>query len=141
VAGGNSQNLGRSDEINIYDASNTLVDRLTYNDQSMPSTIRTQNTSGWTDRENLGSNTISTWKLSTANDAQNSYLSTTGNLGNPGGYFIPLPRVKVVESGGTTVVAEGGATDTYTIVLNNQPTAAVTIAISPIASLAPIPLR
>jgi hypothetical protein len=139
VAGGNSQNLGRSDEINIYDASNTLVDRLTYNDQSMPSTIRTQNTSGWAERENLGANTISTWKLSTANDAQNSYLSTTGNLGNPGGYFIPLPRVKVVESGGTTVVAEGGATDTYTIVLNNQPTAAVTIAISPNSQLSTNP--
>ena len=34
VIGNNSNNLGRSDEINIYDAANALVDRLTYGDQT-----------------------------------------------------------------------------------------------------------
>lgn len=33
VIGGNTQNLGRSDEINIYDSADALVDQLTYNDQ------------------------------------------------------------------------------------------------------------
>jgi hypothetical protein len=39
--------------------------------------------------------------------------------------------VTVVPSGGTTQVAEGGATDTYTVVLNSQPTANVVITVSP----------
>ena len=33
VIGSNSQNLGRSDEINLYDNTGALVDRLTFNDQ------------------------------------------------------------------------------------------------------------
>lgn len=45
------------------------------------------------------------------------------------------PGVTVAQSGGTTSVAEGGATDTYTIVLNAQPSANVTIAVSPDAQL------
>ncbi|WP_052700636.1 FG-GAP-like repeat-containing protein [Methylocucumis oryzae] len=35
--------------------------------------------------------------------------------------------VTIVQSGGSTNVAEGGASDTYTVVLKNQPTADVTI--------------
>ena len=37
----------------------------------------------------------------------------------------------IVQSSGSTDLTEGGATDTYTIVLNSQPTANVTIAIAP----------
>lgn len=33
IIGGLNQNLGRNDEINLYNASNMLVDRLTYGDQ------------------------------------------------------------------------------------------------------------
>ncbi|WP_341740029.1 SBBP repeat-containing protein, partial [Microcoleus sp. CAWBG640] len=43
----------------------------------------------------------------------------------PGG-----PQVKIVESGGSTNVAESGTTDTYTVVLTNQPTANVAIALN-----------
>lgn len=32
VIGSNPANLGRADEVNVYDATNTLVDRVTYND-------------------------------------------------------------------------------------------------------------
>jgi hypothetical protein len=39
--------------------------------------------------------------------------------------------VTITESGGSTNVTEGGATDSYTVVLNSQPTADVTITISP----------
>ncbi|QQE67310.1 hypothetical protein GFS31_40230 [Leptolyngbya sp. BL0902] len=39
------------------------------------------------------------------------------------------PGVIITQSGGTTTLTEGGATDTYTVVLNSQPTANVTIAI------------
>lgn len=38
-----------------------------------------------------------------------------------------VPGVSVVESGGSTIVAEGGATDTYTVVLTAQPSGDVTI--------------
>ncbi|PRY20215.1 Calx-beta domain-containing protein, partial [Spirosoma oryzae] len=132
VIGGSNQGLGRSDEINIYDASNTLVTRLTYNDQgtSPAGTVRTQFVSAWPQRNLLGQANTAGWQLSVANDAQNTYLATTGDLGNPGGYFIALPRVKVVESNGTTIVTEGGATDTYTVALNSQPSADVTVSIS-----------
>ncbi|OCR02748.1 hypothetical protein BCD67_17930 [Oscillatoriales cyanobacterium USR001] len=40
------------------------------------------------------------------------------------------PGVTITESAGSTNVTEGGATDTYTVVLNTQPTANVTIAIN-----------
>ena len=45
VIGGNTNNLGRADEINLYDASSNLVDRLTYDDQTLGG-IRTNNVSG-----------------------------------------------------------------------------------------------
>lgn len=38
--------------------------------------------------------------------------------------------VTVTESGGSTQVAEGGATDTYSVVLNSEPTADVTVALN-----------
>jgi hypothetical protein len=43
--------------------------------------------------------------------------------------------VTVAQSGGTTVVAEGGASDSYTLVLTSQPTAGVTITLSPDAQV------
>jgi hypothetical protein len=39
--------------------------------------------------------------------------------------------VTVTQSGGSTDVTEGGATDTYTVVLNSQPTSNVVISVSP----------
>ncbi|MEG3911821.1 SBBP repeat-containing protein, partial [Microcoleus sp. w2-18aC6] len=51
----------------------------------------------------------------------------------PGG-----PQVKIVESGGSTNVAESGTTDTYTVVLTNQPTANVAIALNTDSQIQPI---
>ena len=39
--------------------------------------------------------------------------------------------VTIVEAGGATAVTEGGATDSYTVVLNAQPTATVTVTLTP----------
>lgn len=86
VLGGNTQNLDRSDEINLYDATGNLVDRLTFNDQSAPATIRTQAVSGWTTLAKLGTNTMSNWRLSALPDRQNSYTASSGNIGTPGTY-------------------------------------------------------
>jgi predicted extracellular nuclease len=135
VIGGLNQNLGRADEINIYDNANTLVDRLTYDDQTIPGTIRTQGASGWTPVTNLAPQTINTtWRLSTVADAQNSYASTNGDIGNPGAYNATPPTVAgvtIVQSGGSTAVNEAGTTtDTYTIALDSTPTGAVNITVT-----------
>lgn len=60
----------------------------------------------------------------------------TGLPGGNGDILVPTPpSVTVTQSGGTTSVTEGGATDTYTVVLGGQPTANVTITISPNAQV------
>ena len=45
------------------------------------------------------------------------------------------PSVTVTESGGSTDVAEGGATDSYTLVLDLEPSGTVTITVSPDADV------
>ena len=81
-------NLGRSDEINLYDASAMLVDRLTYNDQGGLGP-RTQNASG--NVTSLGANNAASVVLSTVGDAFGSYASTGGDVGNPG-VAQPVPE-------------------------------------------------
>jgi predicted extracellular nuclease len=94
VIGGSTENLARNDQINMYDASNALVTRLTFGDQDFPGTIRTQLRSGWPQPAGIGANPINTnWVLSTVGDAQNSYTSvapSAGDIGNPG-FFVPEP--------------------------------------------------
>lgn len=91
IIGGNATNLGRSDEINLYDQGGVLVDRLTYSDVNFPGTIRTQNISGWTPFANLGANNVAGWVLSTVGDAQGSYIGVNGDVANPGSYIVPTP--------------------------------------------------
>lgn len=94
VIGGLTRNLGRSDEINLYDSFNTLIDSLTYNDQGSGDVKgpRTQNASGWTAVENLGLNQASLWQLSSLGDALQSWESIDGDTGNPGTYFPAVPE-------------------------------------------------
>jgi hypothetical protein len=42
----------------------------------------------------------------------------------------PLPGITSIQSGGSTAVTEGSATDTYSLVLNSQPTSNVTVALN-----------
>jgi predicted extracellular nuclease len=129
---GGSNNLGRNDEINLYDSSGNLVDRLTYGDSiTAPGTIRTQNRSGWAPVEKLEPQTITPdWVLSSVNDVQNGRTSSGGNIGSPGVYNAGAAGVLLIESGASTHVTEGGATDTYTIALRSQPTADVTVTLN-----------
>ncbi len=91
VLGGYTNNLGRNDEINLFDASDQLVDRLTYGDQNFVGSIRTQRVSGNpTTPAALGANDVYQWTLSSVGDAFGSYTSTGGDIGNPGVY-IPEP--------------------------------------------------
>ncbi|MEW5823148.1 MAG: DUF3616 domain-containing protein [Pseudomonadota bacterium] len=84
VIGGLDQNLGRGDEINLYDAGSTLIDRLTFGDQTYPGTIRTQDISGKVSVAGLGTNAISEWLLSSVSDGEGSWSNGSGNIGSPG---------------------------------------------------------
>lgn len=83
---GTSDSLGRSDEINIYDASNNLVDRLTYNDQGGLGP-RTQGVGGNIPLAYLWQNDPNHAVLSTASDLYGSHRGASGtDTGNPGVY-------------------------------------------------------
>lgn len=86
VLGGNTQGLGRSDAINIYDSTSTLVDTLTYNDAGSGSVKgpRTDTASAWPSTSALFANTASAWTRSTASDAEASWTSVSGYIGSPG---------------------------------------------------------
>ena len=123
VIGGSTNNLGRDDEINLYNASSTLVDRLTYGDDvSSPGTIRANAVSGYVNAAGLGANMISQWKLSATGDAESSYKSTGNDVGSPGkstratvaynpcsGGTSSAPTISVNVSS-TTNYIDGGAT-------------------------------
>jgi hypothetical protein len=93
IVGGSTQNLSRSDEINIYD-STTLIDRLTYDDQGTgnPDGPRTQGISGNPTLAALGANNASLWVLSSVGDSYGSIASVSGDIANPGAFnLVPEP--------------------------------------------------
>jgi hypothetical protein len=55
------------------------------------------------------------------------------------GITSTAPGVTITQSGGSTAVTEGGAADTYTVVLTGEPTSDVTITPSPNSQLAVAP--
>ncbi len=91
IAGSNANNLGRNDQINIFNGAQ-LVDRLTFGDQNIPGSIRTQNKSGNPNSIlTLGTDNVLDWSLSSLSDSFGSYASTGGQIGNPGNYAVPEP--------------------------------------------------
>lgn len=94
VAGGNAQNFGRSDEINVYDAANNLVDRLTYGDVTFPGTVRSSTFSATpSSLADLTPTTIpTTWVLAATSDAFGSYASVNGDIANPGLFTLAVPE-------------------------------------------------
>ncbi len=93
VIGGNVTNLSRGDTINLWNASNTLVDTLDYADNGDAGGPRTNGTSAWTELANLGKNDATLWTLSSVGDALGSWTSLTGGfIANPGSYFAAVPE-------------------------------------------------
>ena len=83
----------------------------------------------------LNNATISTLSAAGVNGA---FVAVNSNpeIGSPGRINAPATSgITLTQTGGTTNVTEGGATDSYTIVLNSQPTADVAIAINPNSQL------
>ncbi len=94
IVGGYTNNIGRNDEINLFDAGGNLVDRLTYGDQAFPGTIRTQNFSGnpVTLADLVPQNVTTGWVLSAVGDSFGSYASLNGDVGNPGIFALAVPE-------------------------------------------------
>lgn len=90
ILAGNTTNLGRADEINLFDGPDAvadLVDRLTYNDQGTGAVKgpRTQGVSGVPSTPGaLGANDASQWQLSAVGDAEGSWASAGGDIASPG---------------------------------------------------------
>ena len=92
VIGEYTNNLGRSDQINLFDAGAALVDVLTYGDQDFVGSIRTQDFSGNPiSAAALGADDVYQWQLSFVGDFYGSYAALTGEVGNPGSFNIPAP--------------------------------------------------
>jgi len=90
VIGGYSNNLGNGDEINLFDANQQLVDRLTYG--TSPRTLgRTGHAVSY---DVLGTNQATKWVLSTVGDLEGSWAATTGDIGSPGftSFASPVPE-------------------------------------------------
>ena len=115
VIGGNgTSNLGRADEINLYNGA-TNVDRLTYNDQGSGTvkSPRANNVSVFTTVGNLGANNASLWVLSATGDSEGSVSSTGGDKGSPG---------KTNMSATTTAFNPCAPPSNLTITVNNAAT-------------------
>ncbi len=94
VVGGNTNNLGRADEINLFDATGALVDRLTYGDAVFPGSPRTLNFSG--NPVSLDAlvpfSVSSSWVLAAVGDGFGSYASSFGDVANPGSFALAVPE-------------------------------------------------
>lgn len=104
IVGGYTNNLGRADQINIFDSNANLIDRLTYGDNTIGGP-RTQNRSGVpTSLLAVGADNVLLWgfadevpgggpfDLSGIAGANGYLVSQSFDTGNPG-YFIPAPGV------------------------------------------------
>ena len=95
VTYGTNDQLGREDEINLYDAAGQLVDRLTYGDDTVGGP-RTQYTSANIPLAYLWQNAPTHAVLSVVGDDYLSHRdggSGSGDLGNPGVYtpYVATP--------------------------------------------------
>mgnify|MGYP000225397968 CR=1 FL=1 len=89
VIGGLTVNLGRADEINLFDAGNAVADRLAYNDQAGQGP-RTQYKSCNIPAVDYGLTVASgSWPLASVGDVYGSWQSTGGDIGSPG--RVPEP--------------------------------------------------
>lgn len=95
VLGGYTNNIGRADELNLFDGAGSLVDRLTYGDNAAAGGPRTQEASGRaTSAAALGANNATLWVLSSVDDVEGSYLSQSEAIGSPGltSFAAPVPE-------------------------------------------------
>jgi predicted extracellular nuclease len=111
IAYGSQDNIGRSDEINVYDNVGALVDQLTYSDQTIGGP-RTQGISANIALANLFQNRADLAVASTIGDSYLSYGGGggSGDVGNPGVYtpFVSVPEPASIAILMLGAVAAGG---------------------------------
>lgn len=96
IGSNTNSNLDRNDEINLYDAAEVLVDRLTYGDEAFSGSVRANGVSGNPGSAGvLGANNVYGWVKSVAGDAFGSHAAA-GDIGNPGHYAVPEPTSVVL---------------------------------------------
>jgi predicted extracellular nuclease len=84
VLGGFTNNIGRADELNLFDGAGLLVDRLAYGDATIGGP-RTQGVSGRAiTAAALGANDAKQWMLSSVGDTEGSHKSLSEAVGSPG---------------------------------------------------------
>jgi predicted extracellular nuclease len=96
IIGGNSNNLGRSDEINLYNASSLRIDRLTYGDDTIGGPRTNAASGNPISSADLGTNNATRWTLSSVGDGYGSYKSVLNETANPGVYVVPEPGTIVI---------------------------------------------
>ena len=90
IIGDNAANLGRNDQMNLYDADDNLIDQLAYGDEDYPGTVRTRDASCNIPATDYGYTVVqSSWVLATAGDAYGSWTSANGDVASPG--RVPEP--------------------------------------------------
>ena len=97
VIGELSANLGRNDQINIYDAGGILVDQLSFGDEDYPGTPRAKDASCNIPATDYGFDVAQpTWELAVVGDDFGSWASLGGDVGSPGVAPIPEPATVVL---------------------------------------------
>lgn len=91
-------NLARNDIIHLYDASGSLIDRLSYGDQSHPGTIRTQYASGQACVDAIGQDEVHAWRKSAVDDAFGTVAASSGDIGTPGSFSSTWARPEEVSN-------------------------------------------
>jgi hypothetical protein len=82
-----NDNLGNGDEINLYDNTGSLIDRLTYGSDPRTDGVSAVPTSASV----IGANNIAGWVLS-QNGVNGAYAALGGDIGSPGySSFAPVP--------------------------------------------------
>lgn len=105
VIGFSEPGLGRGDTINIYDAADTLVDTLQYDDRDVPGPPRTRQISANVPLAALGMNDAAQAIASSVGDELGSYMNTRLEVGNPGIY---TPLTAIPEPASLALVAACG---------------------------------
>jgi len=79
-----SPTLDVNDQINIYSATDALIDCLTFGPDDFPGSVITDSHSAFPVTADIGTDNIHRWLLSREGDVQYSYASANDDIGNPG---------------------------------------------------------
>jgi len=102
VLGGNLvAPIGRNDQLNVYDQTDTLVARATYGDEDFEGSVRAQDFAAQICTEATGVDDAYAWTLGAVSDGWGCIASSGGDVGSPG------THAEVDCFGGGTVYCEG----------------------------------